>query len=192
MIEKTTDFSLLRQVRLGQQDAATALYLRYATQLRRMADRTISADLAVRVSGEDIVQSVFRTFFRRASNGQYDIGDADGFWRLLLVIALNKIRACGNHHRASKRSVSRTQPLEHELDSPVSRDDEESAFQILKLTIDELIRSLPPEHHEIVYMRIEGREINEIAEKTRRAKRSIERILQGFRKQLSETLEVQS
>jgi hypothetical protein len=41
-------------------------------------------------------------------------------------------------------------------------------------------------------MRIEGREINEIAEKTRRAKRSIERILQGFRKQLSETLEVQS
>ena len=93
-----SDRSLLRRLRGGSEDAATQLYLKYAKRLRALARATTSAQLARRVDADDIVQSVFRTFFRAASQGLYDVPAGDDLWKLLLVIALNKIRAAGIHH----------------------------------------------------------------------------------------------
>src|SRR5687768_11333472 len=70
--EPASDASLLRRYRRGEEDAATELYLRYAGRLRVLADTRASPELKQRVDPEDIVQSVFRTFFRRAAVGQYD------------------------------------------------------------------------------------------------------------------------
>ena len=67
--EEPTDRSLLRRLQQGQADASTELYLRYAERLLAVAAAQTSPDLARRVDPEDIVQSVFRTFFRRASLG---------------------------------------------------------------------------------------------------------------------------
>ncbi|MFO0067017.1 MAG: helix-turn-helix domain-containing protein, partial [Pirellulaceae bacterium] len=39
-------------------------------------------------------------------------------------------------------------------------------------------------HRDVVRLRIEGFEVNQIAEKLQRSKRTVERILQGFREQL--------
>ena len=61
-----TDRTLLRRLQHGQADASTELYLRYAKRLLMLAAAQSSPDLARRVDPEDIVQSVFRTFFRRA------------------------------------------------------------------------------------------------------------------------------
>ena len=67
--EAPSDHSLLRRFRGGQRDAPTRLYLRYAERLRALAAAQRSPGLAARVDPEDIVQSVFRTFFRRAARG---------------------------------------------------------------------------------------------------------------------------
>src|SRR6516162_9956633 len=91
-----SDHSLLRRIRLGQGDAATALYLRYAKRLRSFARSTCSPGLAHRVEAEDIVQSVFLSFFRKAAVGLYDVPPGEELWRLLLVITLNKIRVQGH------------------------------------------------------------------------------------------------
>jgi RNA polymerase sigma-70 factor (ECF subfamily) len=96
--ETASDHSLLRRLRRGQGDAFTLLYLRYAERLRALAAAQSSPRLAARVDPEDIVQSVFRTFFRRAAQGQYDVPEGEEIWKLLLVIALNKIRALGAYH----------------------------------------------------------------------------------------------
>src|SRR4051812_37943280 len=83
--EPASDRSLLRQFRQGEKDAPTELYLRYAARLRALAEKQSGADLARRVDPEDIVQSVFRTFFRRAAHGQYDVPQGEEIWKLLLV-----------------------------------------------------------------------------------------------------------
>ncbi len=83
----STDKSLLTRYRRGDDDAATELYLRYADRLRALATNQTSALLQQRVDAEDMVQSVFRTFFRRASIGQYDIPEGDELWKLLLSSA---------------------------------------------------------------------------------------------------------
>src|SRR5437867_3654775 len=100
-----SDRSLLGRIRRGQGDAATLLYLRYADRLRALAIAQCSSDLARRVEPDDIVQSVFRTFFRRVSRGNYNVPAGEELWKLFLVIGLNKIRAAGAFHRAAKRDV---------------------------------------------------------------------------------------
>ena len=98
-----SDRSLLVRLRKGEQDAATALYLRYAQRLRALVRARCSSQLARRLEPDDIVQSVFRRFFRRVLQGDYDVPPGEELWGLLLVIALNKIRAWGNFHRAARR-----------------------------------------------------------------------------------------
>src|SRR3954451_16216202 len=104
--------SLLRRLRGGSEDAATQLYRRYAHRLRALARANTSAHLARRVDAEDIVQSVFRIFFTAASQGLYDVPAGEDLWKLLLVIALNKIRAEGVFHQAAKRDIRTTAELE--------------------------------------------------------------------------------
>ena len=106
--DEGSDSSLIRRFRAGEDDAATKLYKRYAERLQRLAQRNTALDLTRRFDAEDVVQSVFRTFFRRVRTGLYDLPAGDELWRLLLVISLNKIRTLAVFHRAQKRSVGST------------------------------------------------------------------------------------
>src|SRR6266852_3168881 len=103
-----SDTSLLRRFRLGSEDAAAELYRRYAHRLRRLARRQSSSVLARRVDADDIVQSVFCAFFQAARKGYYDVPDGEDLWKLILVIALNKVRTKRTFHQAAKRDVRLT------------------------------------------------------------------------------------
>lgn len=181
------DEALLLGYRGGDLDAATLLYFRYAGQVRSFAAARCPPDLAVRVDAEDIVQTVFRTFFRRAAAGQYEVPDGLDLWKLLLVISLNKLRTAGAHHRAAKRDVRRTPQLDPAEAAPADGRDE-VALATLRLVVEEQLARLPPDYRPIVERRIEGCEVGEIAAAVGRSKRSVERVLQEFRKQLGAVL----
>ena len=180
-----TDQTLMRRFRDGEQDAASALYLRYAGRLQTLANHQTSDKLSLRLASDEIVQSVFRTFFRRVSDGQYSDVDGDDLWRLFLVIALNKIRSSADYHQAKKRDVRKTVAGDDLIGHQPARESEQSvAYAVLKMTIDELLETLPESHREIVRLRIDGHTLPEVAAKTGRALRSTERILQEFRQRL--------
>ncbi len=185
-----SDHSLLQRYRRGSQDAATQLYLRYVGRLRGLARAQISPDLARRIDLDDIVQSVFRSFFRRANSGYYDVPAGEELWRLFLVIALHKIRNQGTFHNAAKRDVRRTaggEHLDHTLEARAGG--EGTAYAFLQLVIDEALGRLLPQHKQMVELRIEGYEVGEIARKTGRSKRTVERILQEARSALRNLLD---
>lgn len=184
---EVADEQLLQKLHAGDQQAATDIYVRYADKLLGVARRNTAVDLRVRFDPEDIVQSVFRTFFRRAAQGAYVVPAGDDLWKLFLVIALNKIRRLGEFHRATKRSVGQTSLL-HEPTAAGMGVQEEDSLRILQLTIDELLAGSPPHVHQMVKLRIEGCEVAEIAERVGRSKRSVERVLQGFREMLGKQL----
>ena len=176
----------MRRFESGEEDAATALYLRYAKRLSLLARSQAGSELAIRLDPEDVVQSVFRTFFRRAAEGHYEIPDGEELWKLFLVIALNKIRAVGQRHRAAKRDVSRTTDL-GKVEGFVadSSSGDESAYTILQMTVDELLDELSEAESTIVTMRIDGHDIRQISETAKRSKRTVERVLQNFRQRLT-------
>ncbi|MDB5337401.1 MAG: sigma-70 family polymerase sigma factor [Planctomycetaceae bacterium] len=181
-----SDHSLLRRLRSGSEDAATALYVRYARRLYDLTRANSLKDLATRIDADDIVQSVFRTFFRRVAKGEYDVPDGDELWKLLLVIGLNKLRAVSTYHRAAKRDVRATVGGDAlKLASEQAASGDEASLTILRLVIDEVLSGLSAVHREIIDLRIEGHEVAEISTKLGRSKRSVERILQGFRQMLA-------
>lgn len=183
----TSDHSLLRRVRTGESDAATDLYYRYADRLRALAGSQIGDRLASRIEPDDVVQSVFRTFFRRVlAEDRYDVPAGDEIWGLFLVIALNKVRAKAVHYAAAKRDVSRTSQLqEHHLEIPA----QDSREMMLREVIVETLKRLPALHHQVVTLRVEGHSTREIAQSVSRSRRTVERILQGFRESLAARIE---
>jgi RNA polymerase sigma-70 factor (ECF subfamily) len=181
-----SDRSLLVRLRAGSEEAAVVLYGRYARRLRELAQAQCSAELARQVEAEDIVQSVFRSFFSGASEGCYDLPDGEELWRLFLVIALNKIRARSRFHRAARRDVRRTvsgESFDVSLEAVAGRD--ESAAALLEITMHEALEQLSEDHRQAIRLRIEGHEVAEIAARIGRSKRSAERLLQEARQHLA-------
>ncbi len=185
----STDHSLVRRFREGDQDAASQLYLRYAARLQALAVSQTSTALASRFDPEDVVQSVFRTFFRRASKDLYDVPPEEELWQLLLVLALNKIRKLCKYHRAQKRDVAKTlgsPALDHLRNGEASHD--ETSVRMLQLVVDELLQDCTQVQRDVIHLRIDGYKLGEIANRTGRSHRTVERILRGFRAKLSDLL----
>jgi len=190
--DSISDHSLLRRFRTGNQDAATTLYLRYAKRLEALARRQTGQQLATRFDPEDVVQSVFRTFFRRAVDSGYEVPAGEELWQLLLVLALNKIRSLGAYHRAQKRDVARTNsPTPETAWSPAAKAGDDLAYQTMRIVVEDLIATLPPPQDRIVELRIEGHEVQQIAVVVSRSKRTVERTLQQFRNRLAKLIDVE-
>ena len=114
------------------------------------------------------------------------IPEGEELWKLLLVIALNKVRLIAEHHRALKRDVSKTQLIgDQDFGEPAG------ASAVLRLTIEDILETLPELHRKVVHYRIDGYEIAEIASHVSASRRSVERILQSFRSRLRTKLEIE-
>lgn len=145
----------------GEESAAELLFRRYAERLCVLAESNLSGKIRQRVGPEDIVQSVFRTFFSRARSGSYSIDHSGALWRLLVTITLNKIRRQVEFHQAGVRSVNSetSEPAEF-LSREVSL--EEAAA--LTDELDNLFNLLHPPEPTILKLRLEGLSIEQIAE----------------------------
>jgi RNA polymerase sigma-70 factor (ECF subfamily) len=181
------DYSLIGRSRAGDQDAATELYLRYARRLNSLVESQCSTDLARRAGVDDIVQSVFGSFFRLMRQGSYDAPDGDELWKLLLVIAIHKVRDKAVYHHAAKRNRHRTldgdEALRH---MKLSSNDKDSPDGYLDLVLDEIMEQLSCESRNMAKLRLEGYKVAEIARKTGRSRRTVERILQETRAKLDQ------
>ncbi len=86
---------LIKGLRAGENSSVREFCDRYGGIMRPVADKHLSPKVKRRVEADDVVQSVFRTFFRRAKVGQFQLPDSDSLWRLLCAITLTKVREQG-------------------------------------------------------------------------------------------------
>lgn len=179
-----TDESLLRRYRAGDEGAATDIYMRYAPRLRALARRCCTPHYSGRFDADDVLQSVFRTFFHGARNRAYEVPPDGELWGLLMVLALNKVRTLVGFHQADKRAVRNTALLpDPDAHPALAADDSAAAF--LKMVLDEQVAALPESNRAIIRLRTEGYEVEEIVQATGRSRRTVERVLQDFRARLS-------
>ena len=116
MSEMTDDRSgdLVARWCQGDQRAAAELFRRYADRLIALARSRLSGKLAGRVDPEDVVQSVYRSFFASARKGRYDLQQGGDLWRLLLTITLNKLHDLVKGNARDKRDIKRQQNFSSE------------------------------------------------------------------------------
>ena len=183
-----SDRSLLWGVRAGDDEAATQLYRRYAGRLRALIQANCSSRLARSLDTEDLLQSVFRKFFQGIRESDYDVPRGQDLWGLFLVIALNRIRNAEKYHRAGKRDVRMTTTDDGSF-LQYHPSGEKAAHAVFRLTLQEALESLPPQHRQMVELRLAGHEVGEIASRTGRSRRTVERNLQEVRKRLGKFLQ---
>ncbi|MEQ8789846.1 MAG: sigma-70 family RNA polymerase sigma factor [Pirellulaceae bacterium] len=89
----------------GDDGAATRIVDRYTRRLLGLARSRLSEKLRRRVDPEDVLQSAYRSFFRRAEQGDFSLRRNGDLWRLLATITVNKTRKRVEYEQAQKRDV---------------------------------------------------------------------------------------
>ncbi len=184
------DDCLLRRYREGSQEAACELYQRYGARVRGLVQSRISPQLMQRIEPEDLVQSVFRRFFERARDGDYHVPSGEDLWGLFLVLTLNRLRTEETFHRALKRDIRRTvrgELLNYALEAAIPQQKE--TYEAFQLSLEDMLQHLPDQNRAMVELRIEGYEVEQIAQKVGRSKRTVERCLQDVRRKLKQQME---
>ena len=72
---ESESIKLVAAWREGDQQAATALFERYAKRLIALANSRLSARLAARVDPQDVIQSVYCSFFVGARDNRTRTGE---------------------------------------------------------------------------------------------------------------------
>lgn len=178
---------LLTRWRDGDQQAAAELYQRYADRLLALTRSRLSPKLAARFDAEDVVQSVCRSFFARARDGQFVLQQSDGLWQLLVAITLHKLRRQVKHHQAQKRAVSQEDNGQEVFGLPVealAHDPAPEEAVALADVLEEVMRGCRPLDCRIIEMRLQGHTLEEIAAQTQRSEVTVWRVLKRVRQQL--------
>lgn len=176
--------------RRGDQQAAQELCLRYAKRLIALARRRLPASLSPRVDPEDVVQSVYRSFFEAARSEQFDVERGGDLWALLVAITLHKLRDQVKRQTRDKRSIDRERTFGSE-DSLLGlqahlRSREPAPLEAVALVeqVEQLMRRLPPMSRRVLELRLQGHNHEEIAADIGRSQRTVLRLLNEIRRQL--------
>ena len=172
--------------RLNQADASSfgQLFDRYSKQLVRLANENIHPALEKRFDGEDIVQSVMRTFFRRQKEGRLQIEREQQLWQLLVTITICKTRSAARRHTADKRNVYTEQQLPNLSDFQNREASPEDSIALWE-EIGVALQGLPEPASEILAARLEGKNQTEIANEMNLTRQTIHRILKLVERRLS-------
>jgi RNA polymerase sigma factor (sigma-70 family) len=167
---------LTARLRGGDPRAAEELFARYARRLVAVAEQQLSHRLAARVDGADVVQSVFRTFFRRSAAGEFRLDSSAELWRLLVQITLRKARFYGRQHTAGVRDVSaEVSGSAALLAEAVAHEPGPAEAAALVDQVDALLRGLPPLYPELLRLRLEGHSVGETAAALGVSRRTVHR-----------------
>ncbi len=184
--------SWVRRLADGDDEVVNEFWGQYGDRLQGLAAKFLTSKLYRREGPEDVVQSVCRTFLRRAKAGQFELADHDSLWRLLCAITVAKVREKARYHGRQKRSFEQERPLDGsrvgaapvEASEPTPAEAAEFADELQRLLAD-----MDEEEREVVLLRIEEYTYPEIAEKLRRSKRTVRRILKRVQSRLERMLE---
>lgn len=177
--------ALLKDWQAGDEGAAREIFERYSRRLTAVAQKHLSDRLAKRLDGEDIVQSVFRTFFARSARGEFQVNATGDLWQLLVTITLAKVRSQARRHTASKRDVSAEAGDERAwLSQIVSADPSPEDAAILVDSIEAALAGLPATYSEILSQRLRGETRSDIAAQLGISRQTVYRALALIRERL--------
>ncbi len=179
------DRDLIQRLREGSGTAAREVFDRYVERLLGLAKRRIGARMNSRLDPEDVVQSVFRSFFSRMKNDQFQINAEDDLFKLLVRITVNKTLRQIAHHRAAKRDPGHeTAQGSDAQDMLMQVMDAEPTPETVVTFMDHLehfLKQLPKQDREILELRLQGFSTEEIAQKLGSYDRKIRRVLERIR-----------
>jgi RNA polymerase sigma factor (sigma-70 family) len=182
---------MLSRLRRKDQDAAAEIFHRFYHQLVRLAASQIVGKMRIKVPPEDLVQSVFFSFFQRVPAEAYKLDSWGGIWALLFEITLGKcnnlIRSFLTKKRNIKREVSESPHSEDELRPILTAIDREPTPMEAAMCADlvaQLLDGLDETARAIAELLLQAFSDGEIASRLNYSKRTIVRQKKRIRARL--------
>ena len=177
----------LDNLRSGDNGAARQIFEHFSKRLCRLAERHMSSRLRQRVDGDDVIQSVFRTFFVRDSQGQFQVDHTDELWRLLVTITLRKARGVWRKNNAGQRSLGREVEWGESAGlsiAAISREPTVVEALVLADEIAALLNGLTEDHAKALELRMGGHTPTEAAALMGLSRQSFYRLLDPLKERL--------
>lgn len=178
---------VLENVQQGDSRAEEAVHRQFVDKLLRVASKRISDRFRAKVAPEEIVQSVFVSFFRRHKNHEFQFDNWNDLWALLLRITVHKCVDRIAEFQTKKRDVRRELattdsklPPAFGAASPGPTAEEVLFFEE---TLDQLFDRLTPIQQKIVLMRLQGMSNLEISQSINRTERTVYRMLNQIKEE---------
>lgn len=182
----------IRELVGGNAEVTSEFWSTYAPALQRLADQHMSPVLKRRMDADDVVQSVFRTFFRRARENQFSLDSNDDLWRLLCAVTLTKVRQHARFQFRQRRTPNRESNSGPDDSNPEIQDRRSPSPEEIVEFIDQfqaLIADLDEEQRKIVLFRLDGLDNEEIAAQMQCTSRTVRRLVADAREQWDRQLE---
>jgi RNA polymerase sigma-70 factor (ECF subfamily) len=180
----------LARLRARDGAAAREVYQRFTHQLIVLARRQFGARLQHKVDPEDVVQSAYKSFFRRFDAGKLAVRNWNGLWGLLTLITLRKCADRVEYHLAQRRDPAR------EAGAPAGAGDsalwpeapgrEPTPLEaaVLNETVEQLLAALDEDERPVLELSLQGYTTQEISERLGRAERTVRLLRECVRKRL--------
>lgn len=176
---------ILTNVKQGDRAAEETVHREFVDKLVRVASRKISSRFKAKIAPEEVVQSVFASFFYRHRNQEYHFENWNDLWALLLRITVCKCSDRIAAFRTQKRDVSREVGATNREDvsggiGPAgfvrSKGPSPEEIAIFEETLDHLFDRLNERQQQVVGLRLQGMSNLEISQMIGRTERSVYRI----------------
>ncbi|NLF69124.1 MAG: sigma-70 family RNA polymerase sigma factor [Candidatus Anammoximicrobium sp.] len=177
MADRLAARELLQRYGTGEPGAATELHRRYAGRLLKLAEEQLGGRLRRREDADDVIQSVFRTFFRRAAGGEYSVQHSGALWELLTHITRRKIGRARRRHHAAKRDVAAEVDLDESAAMLAANVPSQEELVALLDELEHLLVGFAPWQAEIVHAFLAGQSIADIAQRVHRSRYTVRQVL---------------
>jgi RNA polymerase sigma-70 factor (ECF subfamily) len=193
MSENRSFDNLMARLRTGDNDAAAQVFNRFANRLIELARRRLAPQIRQKVDPEDVLQSVFRSFFAHQAAGQViNVESWDSLWSWLVVITMRKCGKRTDYFYSASRDVNRELPAEAYADacSPDSGKSSDeptpSEAAMLTETVEQLMSRLEGRHRQILSLILQGYSVREISLQVGCTERMVYRVLERVKQMLEE------
>jgi len=193
MSDDEHSINLLQRWRDGDEAAATEIFEKYVNRLCALARTRLSNRMKRRVEAEDVVQSAYRSFFRRAGN-HYALEKQGDLWRLLAAITINKLRGQVEFHTAKKRGVYAEESMLADQSmirvSPeiISEEPKPDDAAVMVEELSDVLGQLDETQRSIIELSMQNHSVEQIADTIQRSERTVRRTLQQVREDLENRL----
>jgi RNA polymerase sigma-70 factor (ECF subfamily) len=168
----------------GDAEAVERILMAYEPYLRVVVRRKIGHRLRAKVDSVDIVQSVFANVLNGFRNGGWRFSGRPQLRAFLRQIAWRRLADRYQEHR---KVLDKEQSLSDTLAFSLPEADTPRPSQVVegREFWERVLAACPQAHREIVLLRVNGFQLNEIAERTGLHEGSVRRILYDLARRLS-------
>lgn len=159
------DFAdFVRRIRAGDDTAAVELVRHFEPLIRREVRSRIGDDRLNRAfDSGDVSQSVFASFFSRATGGDYELDRPEQLARLLMTMARYRLMSRARNERRLVRDVRRVATGPNELEQAAAKQPSPSQIASQKEELERFKASLSDAEQQIFELRSAGCSWDEVA-----------------------------